>query len=156
MHEKKIASVFYAYDNFNDLSQSEKDLVNEAQQALLNAHAPYSKFKVGAAVELEDGTIVCGNNQENAAYPSGLCAERVALFYASSKYPDKRIKSIAVMGKSEKSHQHEHISPCGGCRQVIAEYEFKQKSTIKMIFMGNKNNYFICEGISHLLPLAFH
>lgn len=156
MENLKIINIsFKQYTNKNELLPKDLKLVNEANQALLNAHAPYSAFQVGAAIELEDGQIVTGSNQENAAYPSGLCAERVAIFYASAQYPNKLIKTIAVTAKSAKSEIDKNVSPCGACRQVIAEFEKKQKSPIKIIFMGPSNSYLSCDGIAQLLPLAF-
>ena len=127
-----------------ELSSSDKKLLLEARKSANAAYAPYSKFKVGSAVLLGNGKIISGNNQENAAYPSGLCAERVALFFASSQNPNAIIKSIAITNV-----------PCGACRQAILEYETKQKSPVRIIMQKEKNRIFISEGISNLLPLAF-
>ena len=127
-----------------ELSSSDKKLLFEARKSATSAYAPYSKFKVGSAVLLGNGKIISGNNQENAAYPSGLCAERVALFFASSQNPNAIIKSIAITNV-----------PCGACRQAILEYETKQKSSVRIIMQKEKNRIFISEGISNLLPLAF-
>ena len=127
-----------------ELSSSDQKLLSEAKKSANSAYAPYSKFKVGSAVLLENGKIISGNNQENAAYPSGLCAERVALFYASSQNPNATIKSIAITNV-----------PCGACRQAILEYETKQKSPVRIIMQKEKNRIFISDGISNLLPLAF-
>ena len=127
-----------------ELSISDKKLLLEARKSANAAYAPYSKFKVGSAVLLESGKIISGNNQENAAYPSGLCAERVALFFASSQNPNAIIKSIAITNV-----------PCGACRQSILEYETKQKSPVRIIMQKEKNRIFISDGISNLLPLAF-
>ncbi|MBI3501426.1 MAG: cytidine deaminase [Bacteroidetes bacterium] len=127
-----------------ELSSSDKKLLSEAKKSAVNAYAPYSKFKVGSAVLLENGKIISGNNQENAAYPSGLCAERVALFFSSSQYPNEKIKAIAIT----------HV-PCGACRQAILEYETKQKSPVRIIIQKEKNKILIAQEISHLLPLAF-
>ena len=125
-----------------ELSSTDKKLLSLAKKSAKSAHAPYSKFKVGSAVLLTNGKIISGNNQENAAYPSGLCAERVALFYTSSQFPKAKIKSIAITSL-----------PCGACRQVMAEYEFKQKSKIRIIMVGEKGRMFIAEGTGNLLPL---
>jgi cytidine deaminase len=119
------------------------------------AYAPYSEFHVGAAVLLENGEIIAGNNQENAAYPSGLCAERVALFYAGSQYPTIAIKTIAISVKSKNVIISEPLSPCGGCRQVIAEYENKFKKPIRIIMSGEKGQIYIANSIESLLPLMF-
>ena len=127
-----------------ELSPSDRILLSEAQKSAKSAYAPYSKFKVGSAVLLESGKIISGNNQENAAYPSGLCAERVALFFASSQNPNAIIKTIAITNV-----------PCGACRQAILEYETKQKSPVRIIMQKEKNKVLISAGISNLLPLAF-
>jgi cytidine deaminase len=119
------------------------------------AHAPYSEFHVGAAVLLENGKIVTGNNQENAAYPSGLCAERVAIFYASAQYPNSAVKAIAVTVKSKNMVVSEPLSPCGACRQVIAEYENKSEKPIRIIMSGEKGPIYIAKSIESLLPLMF-
>ena len=100
------------------------------------AYAPYSSFKVGAALQLNSGEIITGNNQENAAYPSGLCAERVAIFYAGSQYPEATFHSMAISAKSLHSKTTKAVPPCGACRQVLAEYEVKQNSLIEIYFMG--------------------
>ena len=127
-----------------EISASDSQLLSSAKKSALKAYAPYSKFKVGSAVLLGNGKIISGNNQENAAYPSGLCAERTALFFASSQYPNEKIKTIAITNV-----------PCGACRQVILEYEAKQKSPVRIIMQKEKNKVLISEGISSLLPLAF-
>ena len=127
-----------------ELSSSDQDILSKAEQSAQTAYAPYSKFKVGSAVLLGNGKTISGNNQENAAYPSGLCAERVALFFASSQYPNEKIRAIAITNV-----------PCGACRQAILEYEVKQKSPVRIIMRKEKNKILISEGISNLLPLAF-
>ncbi|MGE0568126.1 MAG: cytidine deaminase, partial [Bacteroidia bacterium] len=119
------------------------------------AYAPYSKFHVGAALQLVNGTIITGNNQENAAYPSGLCAERTALFYASSQYPKEPIKRIAISCYSENSEFENPISPCGACRQVLAEYEKYTNHPVQIIMAGNGGKVFISDTVSNLLPLTF-
>jgi cytidine deaminase len=141
------------YANENNLNASEKKLLNSAQSSTDKAYAPYSNFLVGAAIELENGEIITGNNQENAAYPSGLCAERVALFYAASQYPKAKIKAIAV---SCKTQTQEVASPCGACRQAIAEYQTKQNSSIRIIMAGQNSKVFVASGVDVLLPLMFN
>lgn len=128
----------------SEISRSERQLISAAKKAASHAYAPYSQFKVGAAVQMKNGKILSANNQENAAYPSGLCAERVALFFSSSRYPKQRIKAIAIT----------HV-PCGACRQAIIEYERKQNSPIRIIILKGENTTLVSEGISHLLPFAF-
>lgn len=138
------------------LSAGDRKLLNEAWLACDSAYAPYSNFHVGAALELANGLIFKGNNQENAAYPSGICAERVAVFSASSQYPGVAIRSIAVVAKTEVFNLANPVTPCGACRQVIAEYEMLAGQPIRIILQGNSDKIWILEGISNLLPLMFH
>src|SRR3972149_7149828 len=119
MKKIEIKSFFEEYESANELSSEEKNLVEQALAAAENAYAPYSVFKVGAAVLLDNGKIVCGNNQENIAFPSGLCAERVAIFSASAQYPNVGIKSISVVCSSDKIKIDKPLSPCGACRQAM-------------------------------------
>src|ERR1700740_1109022 len=121
---KNISVSYDVYQSINDLEEKDQFLLEKAKEAMENAYAPYSKFKVGAAVELDNGIIITGNNQENAAYPSGLCAERTAAFYASSQYPHQKVNAIAVTTKSDSI---EPVTPCGSCRQALSEYEMKFK-----------------------------
>ncbi|MGZ4091056.1 MAG: cytidine deaminase, partial [Bacteroidia bacterium] len=120
-----INTEFIVYDSIEDLDNSDKELLERAKEATLSAYAPYSNFYVGAAVLLENGSIVTGTNQENAAYPSGLCAERVAVFSASSLYPNTKIKAIAVSARTKNKKLIMPLSPCGACRQSMCEYEVK-------------------------------
>jgi cytidine deaminase len=143
------------YETEDKLNESEKLLLEKANASLQNAYAPYSEFKVGAAVLLDNGEIVLGNNQENAAYPSGLCAERVALFQAKSVYPDTEIKAVAITAYSEHFHINHPITPCGGCRQVIAEVEGRQNKSIRIIMKGQTGAVHVVDGIQNLLPLMF-
>jgi cytidine deaminase len=143
------------YEGSHELLPVELNLLSEAKKAALNAYAPYSRFKVGAAVLLANGEIVLGNNQENAAYPSGLCAERVALFHASAIFPDIAVIAIAVTAISEKSIIDEPISPCGSCRQVMAEYEKKSKCDMKVIMQGQDGPVLIAPSMRSLLPFSF-
>lgn len=143
------------YDNLEELTHEERKLMNIAREATLNAYAPYSNYYVGAAVLLENGEIVTGNNQENVAYPSGLCAERVALFAASATYPNVKIKAIAITSRARDFIVDSPVSPCGACRQVISEYEMLAGEKIKVILMGQQGKIQILEGIENLLPLVF-
>ncbi len=129
--------------------------MNKAQQARNNAYAPYSRFKVGAALKLSLGKIVIGSNQENAAYPSGLCAERVAVYSAGANYPDQTITTLAITVKAESREVKEAIAPCGACRQSLAEYEQKQKSPIAIYFMGETDEIIKVASVMDLLPLGF-
>jgi cytidine deaminase len=150
-----IVAELEVYNSIKDLSKKEAELLLAAQKMVKTAYAPYSEFHVGAAVLLENGKIVTGNNQENAAYPSGLCAERVAIFYAGAQYPNLAIKAVAVAVKSKNVLVSEPLSPCGGCRQVIAEYENKFEKPIRIIMSGEKGQIYIAQSIESLLPLMF-
>ena len=150
-----ILTEFDVYNSAKDLDKKDAELLLAAQKMVKTAHAPYSEFHVGAAVLLENGKIVTGNNQENAAYPSGLCAERVAIFYASAQFPKVAIKAVAVAVKAENTVIDEPLSPCGGCRQVIAEYETKFEKPIRIIMSGEKGQIYIAKSIESLLPLMF-
>ena len=148
---------FEEYENFNELAEADKQLINDAKAAAENAYAPYSKFHVGVAVLLENGLVIKGNNQENAAYPSGLCAERVAFFAAGANYPGIKVKSIAIHAYSEKHKEHpQAVGPCGACRQVMAEYEHLHHQNIRVIMQAGKGKYIICPSINHLLPFMFN
>lgn len=129
--------------------------MQKAIAARNNAYAPYSNFKVGAALLLDNNEIVIGSNQENAAYPSGLCAERVAVFQAGTLYPNSKILIMAITAGSEKNVTSSPIPPCGACRQSIAEYEFKQDTPIQIYFMGETGEIYCSSSISNLLPLSF-
>ncbi len=160
MNEKfkklSISSEFEVYDSEKDLSAQENMLLQKAKEALKNAYAPYSNFLVGAAVLLENGEICIGNNQENAAYPSGLCAERVAIFHASAIHNSVAVKTIAICCKSLNAVIDGPVTPCGACRQVIAEYETKYSKPIRIIMQGEKGNVYAANGIESLLPLMFN
>ncbi len=150
-----IVTEFDVYPSEKDLSKKDAELLAEARKILKNAYAPYSNFHVGAAILLENGKIVTGNNQENAAYPSGLCAERVAIFYAGAHYPNVGVNTIAISVKSKSVVINEPLSPCGGCRQAIAEYENKFGKNIRIIMSGEKGKIYIAKSIESLLPLMF-
>lgn len=154
MIEKKITTTFIKSE-FNDLTDSDKNLIRIAKNSLKSAYAPYSGFLVGSSVLLENGKIIAGNNQENVAYPSGLCAERVAIFYASSEFPNVKIKAIAITAISKKFEIKDVISPCGSCRQVISEYEEKQNENIRVLLHQANDTVIILNSISDLLPLMF-
>ena len=139
----------------DELSSKEREVVDAARKATANSYAVYSGFKVGAAVRLSDGTIVSGTNQENAAYPSGLCAERTTLFWANSQYPDKAVEIMAIAACTEQGELERPITPCGACRQVILETEKRFKTPIRIILYGSKECYIIEDGIKTLMPLSF-
>jgi len=141
-------------NNIGDLSASARLLVEAAQEASARAYAPYSQFQVGAALRLSNGKIIEGNNQENAAYPSGLCAERVACFYANSMYPDSAIEAIAICASNKDGFLPNPIPPCGSCRQVLLEAEVRYGSDIKVILFGTERIIMI-DRIKDLLPIWF-
>lgn len=155
MERRKISFDLLVYDALDELSPSEKTLMQIAEEARENAYAPYSKFMVGAAVLLANEEIVIGNNQENASYPSGLCAERVAIFQAGAKYPKVAIKSIAISVSSKTHIVQRPAAPCGNCRQAIVEYEQNQDSPISILMRGVSGKIFKCESLQDILPLAF-
>ena len=140
------------YSHAKQLPADEYALLQEASKCMQHAYAPYSNFHVGAAVLLENGKIITGNNQENAAYPSGLCAERVAIYYAGAQYPGVAIKTIAVTCMAESDQP---VTPCGACRQAIAEYEQLHKKKIKLIMATLTGKVFCANGIETLLPFMF-
>ena len=155
MQPKVLTTTFYEYASAAELPAAEAELMASANEALERAYAPYSKFKVGAAVLLGNGTVVTGNNQENAAYPSGLCAERVALFAANSLYPNEKVVAIAITAKGGHIKVEKPIPPCGGCRQVIAESEYRYGSPIKLLMKGETESILVSNSIEDLLPLIF-
>jgi len=154
--QKKISFEITVYDSVSELSNDDQNLMSAAVEARDRAYAPYSSFNVGAAVLLENGEIIEGNNQENASYPSGLCAERVAIFYAGAKYPGMKIKAIAITAASLNHEVKEPAAPCGNCRQAISEYEFRQQEPIKILLMGETGSIVECDSLSDLLPLGFN
>lgn len=139
----------------DQLSVQDAMLLSLARKAAMLAYAPYSQFCVGAALKLENGEIITASNQENAAFPSGLCAERVALFYAGSQYPGVAIQSLVIAVISDKKELDRVYAPCGACRQVIAETEFRQNKPVKIIFEGPGTFLTTCNGIEPLLPFTF-
>ena len=151
MKKISVNSNFTIFDNIDDLPIEVKDLVEKAKKIRLTAYSKYSNF----SVLLENGQTINGSNQENAAYPSGLCAERTALFYANSKYPDSKIVCLAIVAGSMSKINETPIAPCGGCRQVISEFETKQASPIGIYFMGEKGKIVYSNSIENLLPFKF-
>ncbi len=139
----------------NELPEELQALVNQAKAKTNDSYCPYSHFHVGAAVLLENGVVVTGTNQENAAYPSGLCAERTAIFYASSQYPNVPMKAIAIAGFTNGHFSPEPCVPCGACRQVMAEYEERFKQPIQVVMYGEKNCLCVSK-VEDLLPFVFH
>ena len=145
----------FSIKSFSELSEPEKAAVGAAKQAIANSYSPYSKFEVGAALLLNDGSILTGSNQENMAYPSGTCAERAALFAYGSSGKQSAIKILAVFARHHGSQEMASGAPCGGCRQVMLEYELKQQAPFAVIFLHN-DKYVISPSSKALLPFHFH
>jgi len=154
MKTTEIKIVVHEFENFDELPVNDQNLLLEARRITGQAYAPYSGFHVGAAVLLENGLIVTGNNQENSAYPSGLCAERVALFYANANYPDSGVKTIAISAAKNDVLVNEPVKPCGSCRQALAETEVRFKTPIRIILDG-QDGILVLNGVESLLPLSF-
>lgn len=150
MKQLSINSVFSIFSSYEEISNEVQSLFEQASLASQSAYAPYSNFKVGAAILLENGKIIIGSNQENAAYPSGLCAERVAIFQASTLYPNVKIKTIALTASLPK------VTPCGACRQALLEYEINQDTPIEIYFENNFGEIIKSGSIKNLLPFGFH
>ena len=155
MKEIKISTQLQVYDDCSELTEDVQSLMEAAVKARENAYAPYSKFNVGAALLLDNGEVVIGSNQENASYPSGLCAERTAVYYAGAKYPNSKIIKMAITASSQNQITDSPIPPCGACRQSISEYEIKQKQPIEIFFMGVKGKVVKSNSLANLLPLGF-
>jgi cytidine deaminase len=155
MKKRNIGITVEVYDSAADLPDNDRHLLEIAEDITHSAYTPYSHFKVGAAVRLGSGEIVSGNNQENVAYPSGICAERVAIYYAGAHYPGEEVEAIAIFARSDEFIVHE-VSPCGACRQAMSEYQQKQKKPIRVIMKGDKGEIQAVNSIEDLLPLMFH
>ncbi|RTY64287.1 cytidine deaminase [Flavobacterium sp. GSP27] len=155
MKEIIITTQFKAFDAIEDLPNDIQNLMGQAVEIRKKAYAPYSKFRVGAALLLDNGKIVLGSNQENAAYPSGLCAERVAIFHAGAVYPEAKILKMAITAASDTNTTSTPIPPCGSCRQSIAEYEIRQETPIEIYFMGEIGTIYKSESLKNLLPFMF-
>jgi cytidine deaminase len=155
MQKIETCSAYELYNAIDELNAEDKNLLLQAQKATQTAYAPYSDYHVGAAVLLENGVVVTGSNQENAAYPSGLCAERVAVFAAGAHNPDVKIKSIAIAAYAGNNPAPRPVSPCGDCRQVMAEYEHRYKHAIRLIMQGENGKVIIIDNVKALLPFMF-
>lgn len=155
MKEININTQLSVFESMQELPNDVNDLMQKAIEVRKNAYAPYSKFNVGAAILLDNGEIALGSNQENAAYPSGLCAERVAIFHAGAIYPNAKIVKMAITAGSTTSVTSKPIPPCGACRQSIFEYEFRQDVPIEIYFMGETGEIYKSDSIQNLLPLTF-
>ena len=155
MFRKRIAFEYEVYASLDDLPLQDRLLMETAINAREDAYAPYSGFRVGAAVLLDNEEVVIGSNQENASFPSGLCAERVAIFQAGARFPGVAIKTIAISAASVKILVDRPAAPCGNCRQAIAEYEQRQQGGIAILMAGKEGEVFRCLSVADLLPFAF-
>lgn len=157
MMQKSIQISYQVLDKNTECGLEITDLIDQAKAVSKKAYAPYSNFNVGAAIQLANGEIITGNNQENVAFPSGLCAERSAAFYAKSQYPNETIESIAITAFSESFEVTNPITPCGSCRQALLEYENQQESSIKVIMTSvSGETVYIVNSIKDLLPFCFN
>jgi len=153
MKNLSITSVIKIYQ-YDELSEADRKLIDAAREATKNSYSPYSNFAVGAAARLANGTVVTGANQENAAYPSGLCAERTVLFYANAQYPDQAVETLAVAAFNKGDFLEQPISPCGGCRQVMLEVEKRYGKPMRILLYGKKEIYELSK-VGELLPFSF-
>ncbi len=154
MTNKEIKISYMEYDSIEQMNPEDRELAQAAINATKHSYAPYSKFNVGAAVMLEDGEIITGSNQENAAYPSGLCAERTAMFYASANRPDKAMTKIAVAAGQDGKLCDSPATPCGACRQVMAQYQTKGGRNMEIILVGGRKVWKF-EKVDDILPFIF-
>ncbi len=152
--QKRVIEVAVGIYDYNELSDNHKLLVDAAKEATTRSYAPYSRFNVAAAIMLDNGEIVVGTNQENSAYPSGLCAERVAMFYANSRYPEASPIALAIATFAQGEFLAEPITPCGACRQVLLESEDRYGTPIEVLMFGTNHIYHI-SSVKDLLPLSF-
>jgi cytidine deaminase len=146
---------FQHQHDFDALDQESKYLVHKAKEATTHAYAPYSKFHVGAAMILDDGTIITGANQENASYPLCMCAERVALYAMAAMHPGKRIKKMAIIAHKKNHKELVPAASCGACRQVMAEFEDRQKKPFEVVMLVEDEHWVICPSAAMLLPFVF-
>ncbi|WP_256011572.1 cytidine deaminase [Desertivirga xinjiangensis] len=153
--EKTLSIAFHIYNTIAELGPEDKQLCLEAEKALNSSYSPYSGFRVGAAILLESGKIIHGSNQENAAFPSGLCAERAALFNFGSNYPNEKITHIAITSYTDKFVVENPVTPCGACLQVLAEYERKQVSEIEVLLYCLNGAVWKIKGAKAFLPFLF-
>lgn len=154
MQEKEL-KISYSILNIEELNSQEKELISKARKAVEGSYSPYSCFRVGAAVLLDNGKIVKGANQENVAYPSGLCAERVCMFTAKSENPNSEIIALAITSQNQRGERQETF-PCGACLQVAAEYERGQKNKLHLLVQKNEDEVYFFESVRCLLPFAFN
>ncbi|MDY0201868.1 MAG: cytidine deaminase [Bacteroidales bacterium] len=154
MENRTLSIQYKEYSKVDDLPEEFNLLIKKAEEAVKTSYSPYSHFAVGTAVLLDNGEYILGSNQENGAYPSGLCAERVALFYAGSKFPGVRVKGMAIAASYNGNPVNEPLSPCGACRQVMVETQSVGKIPFPVIMIG-KNRVVVVDDVKHLLPFSF-
>lgn len=155
MKSKKIQIEYKHFTKDDELPKHISEIIEKSKEAVQNAYAPYSKFKVGAAVRLASGKIVLGNNQENIAYPSGICAERVALFSAGALYPTEKVIQLAIASEGDFIDEKALLSPCGACRQVMAEVIKRQGCSFELIILNPDNSVLLFNKAEDLMPLLF-
>lgn len=153
--EKTYSIKYQEFEHWNELNDGDQILIEKARKICETAYAPYSKFQVGASLLLSDGTIVKGSNQENIAYPSGLCAERVALFYAGSNYPNEAVDTLCIVAKGDLLPIDKILTPCGACRQVMAETQLRQEKDYRVILVSQNDVTIVFNSANDLLPLSF-
>ena len=153
MKKHQISCEIHEFDG-SELNEEQQTLLEQTHTVCESAYAPYSQFKVGATLRLENKEMVSGSNQENVAYPSGMCAERVAIFNAGANFPNKKIERMAIVAHSNFDLS-KAVMPCGACRQAMMEYEQRQGSSIEILLQGNEGNIFISKSVANLLPYAF-
>jgi cytidine deaminase len=155
MEEIKKVSVLHKYVDIVELEEADSGLLKQAREAISTSYAPYSKFHVGCALLLENGVVIKGSNQENIAYPSGLCAERVAIFHAGSEYPDVPVLAMAITVKAEGYEVKEPVTSCGACLQSMSEYEIKFKKPMRIILQGETGPILVANGLKTFMPFMF-
>jgi cytidine deaminase len=155
MSEIRRESVLKRYTDINELNETDRLLLAEAKKAVETSYAPYSNFHVGCALQLNNGVVVKGSNQENIAYPSGLCAERVAIFSAGANYPNEAVKTMAITVKADKFKVTEPIMSCGACLQSMSEYEMRFMQPMRIILQGETGDIYIAEGLKNFMPFMF-
>lgn len=153
--KQKFICPYTVYDALDELEPQDAELLRRAHEATRNSYAPYSRFHVGAAARMANGDIVTGNNVENAAYPSGLCAERVTLFAAMAKYPSVAVEALALVAHSETKTIAEPVAPCGACRQVMVEVEQVSKRPLRVLCQGETGPIMVFDGVESLMPFIF-
>ena len=154
MTSKEIRIVYNEYESLDQLDPRDRELAQAAIEATKSSYAPYSHFNVGAAVRLDNGEIIKGSNQENAAYPSGICAERTAMFYASANYPENAMTAIAITASQNGTLCDNPVTPCGSCRQVMAQYQTKGGQPMEILLVGGKKIWKFGK-VDDVLPLIF-